>query len=889
MIGNTIGQYEILEKLGEGGMGVVYKARDSRLDRFVALKFLPQHLNASEADKARFIQEAKSASALNHPNVCTIHDIQKHESQLFLVMEFVDGQTLREKTQSSIVNLKSAIDIGMQIADGLAAAHEKGIVHRDIKPENIMVRKDGIVQIMDFGLAKLRGTSRLTREGSTVGTAGYMSPEQVQGQDADHRSDIFSFGVVLYELLTGQLPFKGVHDTALAYEIVHVDAAPMASIKPDIDPNLDAIVLECLEKDPRERTQSIAQIALDLKRCRRESSRARASRIVASVPPAKPPEGDYSIVGKSRSVRQLLWPALTLMFALLAGILFWSPWRDTASPATPVMRFPITLPLTAPLVGGASTVAIAPDGKYFAYLALSSGNPKLFLRPIDRFAAEPMAGTDGASDPFFSPDGQWIAFFANGKLKKVSIFGGSPQTVCNIPGFMRGGWWSTDGFIWYGNINSSVYRVPSSGGAPQEVTIMDSAQGEISHRFPQPLPDGRTVIFTVKYNNIASFDDAVIAAEDIVTHKRRLIIRGGSYARYVPTGHIMYARGSSIYAVPFDPVSIETTGPPLPVEEGGMLNPLSGDANYSVSNTGTLVYAPLGSFSGLDASIIWIDRAGRTSPLLDSSQAYANCSLSPDGRRLAITIRAANDDIWVYQLDRGTMSRITFGGGNSDYPVWTPDGKRIVYVSERGRSVRLFTKPWDGSGVGEELGEGLDLDIISWESTSPDGKILAFCQQGDIWTMTTGDDRKSRKFIATPATEINPSFSPDGRWLAYISNESGQNEVYVVPFPRGEAKYQISTHGASYSRWQPDGKTLLYLSGRHVMEVDVRLAPGFDFSPPRKVVELPESWSGSWDVSADGKKFVVGIVESGDVQAAQVNVVLGWFDVLTRKMTSGTR
>ena len=886
MTGQTILHYQILEKLGEGGMGVVYKARDTKLDRDVALKFLPSQLSASEADKARFVQEAKAAAALNHPNVCSVIDISEHEGQTFIVMEFVDGQTLREKQGN--VSFKQAIDIGIQIADGLAAAHDKGITHRDIKPENIMVRKDGIAQIMDFGLAKLRGTrvTRLTREGSTLGTAGYMSPEQVQGQDVDHRSDIFSLGVVLYELFTGQLPFKGVHETALLYEIVNVDPIPLSAAKPDIDPTLDGIVLECLAKEPAERYQSVAEVAKELRRFKRESTRQRATRTMTTRQFQQ--SGTVSAVHVAeprRSWKTFFWPGLTAMLAVIIAVLAWSPWRTQNVPKLPVMRFPINLPVTAPLVGGASTLAISPDGKYIVYLALSSGVPKLFLRPVDQFAAQPMQGTDGASDPFFSPDGQWVAFFANGKLKKISIYGGAPQDVCTIPGFMRGGWWSDDNFIWFGHLNSVIYRVSSAGGTPAEVTFLDTVHGEISHRFPQILPDGNTVIFTVKTNNITSFDDAIIAAEDIRTHERKILVRGGSYARYAPTGHIMYARGSAIYAIPFDVRNVAVTGPPLPVEEGGMLNPVSGDANFSVSNDGMLVYVPLGSSSGLDATILWLDRQGKMQTLLDSTGAYGDGSLSPDGQRLAMTIRAANDDIWVYQLTRGTLTRITFGGGNSDFPFWTPDGKRVIYASERGRFLKLFWKPWDGSGKEEAISDDMNLDgLFSFESISSDGKMIAYGQNGDVWIIPTEGERKPQLFLKSPSTEYGPSFSPDGRWLSYFSNESGRYELYVVPFPRRDGKYQISTNGASaYSRWLPDKKTLLYLEGRTVMEVKVILAPSFDFSPPRKVIELPQSWNGFWDVSSDGRKFVVGTSKSRATNAGQVNIVVGWFEVLKNK------
>jgi Tol biopolymer transport system component/predicted Ser/Thr protein kinase len=887
MTGQTISHYQILEKLGEGGMGVVYKARDTTLDRSVALKFLPAQLAPSEQDKARFIQEARAAAALSHPNICTVYAIEEFDGKLFIAMDFVEGQTLKERPP---ISQRQAIEIGIQIADGLAAAHEKGIIHRDIKPENIMVRKDGIVQIMDFGLAKLRsvaGASRLTKAGSTIGTIGYMSPEQVQGQDVDHRTDIFSLGVLLYELFTGKSPYRGAHETAILYEIVNEDPAPMSTVKSDVPPELDGIVLECIAKEPAERYQSVAEVGKELRRFKRESTRARATRTIATRQFPTPVEGMTAPQTQpARSWMHILWPALTLVLTIAVVLLAWSPWRMASTERATVMRFPINLPISSPLVGGASTVAIAPDGKNFVYLGLSGGLPRLFLRPIDRLTAQAMAGTEGAADPFFSPDGKWIAFFAAGKLKKVSIFGGSPQEVCTVPGFMRGGWWNTDDVIWFGHLNSVVYRVSANGGTPTEATVMDTARGEISHRFPQPLPDGKTIIFTVKFNNITSFDDAVIAAENTVTHERRVLIRGGSYGRYVPTGHILFARGSSIYAAPFDQSSLAVTGSPLPVEEGGMLNPLSGDANYSVADNGTLVYAPLGSFSGLDASLMWMDRQGKVTPLLDTSRAYAEGALSPDGQKLAMTIRAANDDIWVYQLNRGTLTRITFGGGNSALPVWTPDGKRVVYLSERGRTVKLFSKPWDGSGSETMVGQSLDLDPTSFASLSPDNSVVAAGFGEDVWIVPLDSSKQPEKIISSPATEGNPAFSPDGHWLAYISNESGQNEVYVVPFPHHEGKYQISTNGAYWARWLPNGKSLMYLSGWSVMEVDVTLSPTFDFSPPRKVLELPRSWNGFWDVTADGKRFVIAASKTGGVQLSQVNIVVGWFQELTKKFAT---
>ncbi len=433
MIGQTISHYKILEKLGEGGMGVVYKAHDTKLDRDVALKFLPPHLSSSEQDKARFMQEAKAASAINHPNICTIYSIDEHDGQMFIVMEFVDGQTLRQKKESIVY--KQAIDIGIQIADGLAAAHEKGIVHRDIKPENIMIRKDGIAQIMDFGLAKLRASgskiTRLTKEGSTVGTAGYMSPEQVQGQETDHRSDIFSYGVLVYELLAGQLPFKGVHETALAYEIVNVDPAPMSSLKPEIDPNLDSIILECLEKDPRERTQSAAQVSLDLKRYRRESSKQKMSRITAARPvltpySIRPVESSYQELGgsvqQSNGSSKLIWFMTALFFIgmVVFALLYFRRPSFEAQSVWSYLLPPEKLTFAAQSASaGEGQMALSPDGRMLAFLgADSSGKTHLMVRPLDALSAKELPATEGAYYPFWSPDNRYVGFFQSGEVEE---------------------------------------------------------------------------------------------------------------------------------------------------------------------------------------------------------------------------------------------------------------------------------------------------------------------------------------------------------------------------------------------------------------------------------------------------------------------------------------
>jgi eukaryotic-like serine/threonine-protein kinase len=891
MIGTVISHYRIVEELGRGGMGVVYKAHDTNLDRDVALKFLPPHLSASEQDKARFIQEAKAASALNHPNVCTIHDIQEHDGQMFIVMEFVDGQTLRDKRGT--ISFKQAIDIGIQIADGLAAAHEKGIVHRDIKPENIMIRKDGIAQIMDFGLAKLRASgssiTRLTKEGSTVGTAGYMSPEQVQGHDTDHRSDIFSYGVLLYELLTGKLPFKGVHETALAYEIVNVDPAPLSSITPEIDPNLDSIVLECLEKDPRERTQSIAQVSLDLKRHRRESSRQLASRVTAIRPGVKVAQSFGGIEPSERLRKPLFWYTLSGLLSLAVLFLIFNPWRQDPATSQPALRFLVDLPDNAPLYGGAggSGLAISPDGRYIVYLAQTKNTFQLYLHRVDQMSSTPIPGTENAVDPVFSPDGQWVVFTAaQQKLVKVPILGGAPEVLCPAQGETRGICWTADNTILFGQVSSCIFRVSANGGTVEGVTRLDSAAGEISHRFPQLLPDGKTIIFTIKQNNITTFDEAVIVAQRIGSRERKILVRGGSFARYVPTGHLIYGRGKTIFAVPFDAERLEVKGPPVPVEEGILVNFASGGAYIDLSKNGIFVFAPLGTLSPYEnLALSWMDRHGMTSPLFDTLRGYDRAGLSPDGQKIATDIGAANDDIWVYQIARGVLTRLTFGGGNNNFPVWSPDGKYVAYNSEKGNAPNIFRKPWDGSGAEERLTSSSTAQIPV--SFTPDGKMLSFNQNGDIWILpldSTGgrSDRDAWSFIQSPAEESGGRFSPDGRWMAYTSNESGKNEVCVVAFPKREGKWQISNGGGIDPMWSRNGKELFYFNGSSLMVVNVLATNTFDSSVPRKVCEIPTNVS-LWDISPDGQRFLAVDTRTQQMTLPRFEVVTEWFEAVKAK------
>ncbi len=882
MIGKTISHYQILEKLGEGGMGVVYKARDTKLDRDVALKFLPPRQAASEQDRARFVQEAKAAAALSHPNVCPIHDIRDHDDQMFIVMEFVEGQTLREKIGS--VNLKQAVDIAIQVADGLAAAHEKGIVHRDIKPENIMIRRDGVAQIMDFGLAKLRASgsaiSRLTKEGSTVGTAGYMSPEQVRGDDADHRSDIFSYGVLLYELFTGQLPFKGAHEMALAYEIVNVDPPPPSVVKSGLDPGMDAIILECLEKDPGERTQSIKQISVDLKRYKRGSSRQRASRITSTAPAAA---GRVRSSGVSRP--GVPWAGISgYVLAAIMGIalflVLWGPLSRQSGDSVPVVRAKFDLPMGARVVwNGYMVLSLSPDGRSLVY---QTGDGRLILHHMDETTSRPIPGVTG-SVPAFSPDGQSIVFNDGRNISRVSLAGTGLEAICPVLTVTPGLFWAPDNTILFGSYIGPVMRVSASGGTPVPVSRVDTAAGEISHRVPQLLPDGKTVIFTVKTRDLASFDDAVIVAERIDNGERKVLVRGGMYGRYVPSGHLVYVRGKSILAVKFDPDRLEVEGSPVPVEEGGVLSN-TGGACFGVSDNGILVYSPVSAFSHAEvATLGWMDRNGGLSSLYDTLTNFNEMALSPDETRVAARIAAANDDIWIYNIPRGVLTRLTFGWGNNGSPVWSPDGKYLVYSAEKGGTPNIYRQPWDGNGTEERLTtSSIPQNPVS---ISPDGKILTFNENGDIWILPlhpsgVGKQEEPSPFIQTPAEEYGGTFSADGRWITYVSDESGKPEVYVISFPDRKRKIQVSNTGGDWSTFSRNGKSLFYGRGQKVMGVDVSSATStLELSVPRKVLDVPSNMAVA-DVNADGGKFLVVINHTRQELAAQLNVVSGWFEVL---------
>ena len=868
MIGSTVSHYEILEKLGEGGMGVVYKAQDTKLSRTVALKFLPEQVSVGSAELDRFIQEAKAAAALNHPNICTIYGIEEADARNFIVMELVDGQMLRDKISS--LSMKQALDFGIQIAEGLAAAHAEGIVHRDIKPENIMVRKDGRVQIMDFGLAKLRGASRLTKERSTVGTAGYMSPEQVQGQDTDHRSDIFSLGVLLYEMLTGQPPFKGTHETAIAYEIVNVDSPPMSSIRPDIPPQLDAVVLECLEKDPGERKQSASQVAVDLKRYKRESSRERTSRITAKQPVVRqdsaagdrtPAAGAHQKVTGAPGLKTIALRSGMTVVLLFVGLAVGYLLRRDPSVGQP-LRVTLDEPDGLRFDGsrGGYTV-ISPDGKNLAFVGIdSSAQSSIYLRALASSAVTKLQGTDGAIYPFWAPDGASLGFFASGKLKRVDISGNPPLTLAEAPAG-RGGAWSYKGMIVFSPDvkDGNLYIVSASGGNVRRLTDLDTT-GSVAPRFPFFLPDGDHFLFvTLKTDGPPSPDrtDFLSYVGDVDGTVHLLPLKGALNMFYA-SGHLIYVRQTTLIAQSFDPDSFELTGSPVPLETHVNVWPQRAKGDFSVSQNGLLVVGY--QVQEQRGEFLWFDKDGRQT-VITAGDIDLSAMISPDGTKFAYDQTVdGNTDIWVYDLVRDVNTRFTFGPEHDHLPVWSPDGKSLYYSHDRSGRFEIFRKPSDGMGQ-EQLFAPDSLWTSYPSSMSPDGRYLLVTIPTEttsiIGYVQLAEGHKREVLIQSGHRDMIGKFSPDGRWFAYQSNESGRNEVYLRPFLMEGGKMQVSAGGGQSPLWSHSGE-IFFVSDAELSVVRADLSGSVPRLSPQKRVFSFRSQAGVTilDVTRDGKKFL---------------------------------
>jgi eukaryotic-like serine/threonine-protein kinase len=873
-------------------MGEVYLAEDTRLDRKVAIKLLPPDFANDQDRIRRFELEARTTSALNHPNILTVYDIGTAPKEFggapYIVSELLEGQELRAQLNQGALPLRHSLEYAQQIAAGLAAAHEKGIVHRDLKPENLFVTKDGRVKILDFGLAKLKPLQdgpaashiatqdHFTNPGIVMGTVAYMSPQQVRGEVIDHRSDIFSFGVILYEMLTGKRAFARETMAETMTAILKEEPQELTEVNVKAPLDIARVVKNCLSKNPEQRFQSAHDLKLQLQWIAEGGS----SQTSVTVP-VKPQD-------KTRD--RAIWTAAGFTLAAIAAVLlFWwlrERFTTLVSTAKPIKRMTIVLPDTEPLalakfgpIGiGRTAIALSPDGSLLVYAAVSNGNSQLYLRSLDRFDAKPIPGTEGAYGPFFSPDGRSLAFFSENQLKRVSLQGGEPVTICEARIPHGGSWGPDDTIVFADSEGTKLSRVSSSGG---NKNVLLSKWQDRSF-YPEFLPGGKAVMFSVKtpYNP----DYGEIAVLSLETGERHVVIKGGTNARYATSGHIVFARAGAILAAPFDLTRMEVTGPAVTLIEGIRIEEW-GAAQFALSQEGTLVYVKGGPAWIGKLSIV--DRQGNSKQLDVPAQAYGPISLSPDGQRVAVTITGATSDVWVYELNRGTLNRLTVEGSNYR-PIWTPDGKRIIYFHNSGSNV--FQMVWqlaDGSDTPEALITN-NSTYSTPGSCSPDGRFLVFQESNpdtgfDLRLLPLNGDRKPTLWLKTKFNEWGPAFSRDGKWIAYVSDESGQYEIYVRSFA-GAGKQQISNGGGEEPNWSRDGRTLFYRNKLSWMSVAVQTEPEFRAEAPKILFEGPflNVPGVSYDVMPDGQHFLMIEENQKQPPTTQFNVVLNWLEELKK-------
>ena len=891
MIGEIILHYKIIEKLGEGGMGEVYKAQDTKLDRFVALKFLPSQLIASEDDKARFIQEAKAASSMNHPNVCTIHSIEEYDKQLFIVMEYVEGKTLKDKRDS--LSEKQKLEISVQVAEGLAAAHEKGIVHRDIKPENIMIRKDGIAQIMDFGLAKLykdSNVSRLTKAGSTVGTMGYMSPEQVQGLDVDHRTDIFSLGVVLYELFAGESPFKGMHETAVMYEIVNVDASPISTVKEGFDPELDEIILECLEKDKDERCQSAKELAKDLRKVKKSTGH-RKSRVysvntktfqtqIESRPVSKS-SGSITIdFGSIYSSKYLSWALAGL---LLLAVLYFALFNKQKQQSVITSATSINAPGNVNILGDNSQ--ISHNGKYVAFAAIdSTGKWILWLRPVNSTVArevKKLSGgrVNGSLYPFWSFDDKYVFYFYGSKLKKLNIESGTEIDICDAL-IGRGGTMNKNGDIVFApNATGGLYLVSANGGNPREIVKADSVNSEESLRFPYFLPDGVHFLYTIQARFSGSTVDDEVMVGSINSDTKDTVIQVSSNAQYA-NGYLFFVRQSILMCQAFDPDNFELSGDIYTISPNINFFNAYVYAAYSVSDVGNLIFQ---SQSENSIKTVLVDEKGNKKEELLIKNIQNVALFSPDGTKIvydALSADNKNFDVWIYDIKRQITTRFTFSPNIEQRPIWSNDGKYITYLSNRGKVWNLFIKKADGTGSDSLVYQSDQaLRPTDWSSN---GRYISFTQTNpktyaDIGIIDLKNNNASHYFLQTEFNEFIGLFSNNMKWIMYGSNESGKSQVYVQPFEGNGGRRQVSNNGGYPGKWIDNDKAIIYVWQNEVLKVNVDAsAQNFDVGKPEVLFNMTDkNIIYLFDVSKDGKTFLGG-VSNGNAVTPPLTYIQNW-------------
>lgn len=889
--GTRLGPYEVDSAVGAGGMGEVYKARDTRLDRSVAVKVLPSEFASNAQFKLRFEREAKTISSLNHPNICHLYDVGEapvgDETISYLVMELLDGETLAERLARGPLPLEQTLRVATEVAGALDNAHRRGVVHRDLKPANVMLTRSG-AKLLDFGLAKPGGAlavsapsrvsiddathqKALTQEGTILGTFQYMAPEQLEGAEADARTDIFAFGAMLYEMVTGRRAFEGKTRTSLIAAIVDREPPPISSLQPLTPPALERIIKVCLAKDPDERWQTAHDLLLQLRWVEEAGSEA----------------GIAAPVAARRKKRERLAWLLHLITAALAVaatagflILRREPPRVIQSSLTPPPKAQFDF------ISGA--MALSPDGSRVAFVARpEGGQPSLWVRPLSGIAAQPLANTDGATHPFWSPDGESIGFFADGKLKTINAIGGPAQSLCDVSDG-RGGSWSSKGVIAFTtDITSPLFVVPEAGGVVKRLTKLNAQKSERSHRFPYFLPDGEHLLVMVNHTSGRAGDHDIIRLISLDGSVSEDLTKASGNAKYA-ADTLFYVREQTLVAQPFDPGSFVLGKGFRPVAESVQTTGKY-EAVFSVSETGLLAYAS--GAAGVRSELTWFDETGKRSGTVGPPASYSMPEVSPDGRRVAVEIfdSARGSDIWILDTVRGTSSRLTFEDQNEFSPVWSPDGQRILYTSNASGGEKLLIKRSSGTGTVEILySSGGQVVAFDWSS---DGRLIAFQEldparrsDWDIFLYSVAE-RKVIPFLQTPFSELGPHFSPDGRWVAYTSLESGGPHVYVQGTTGDGGKWQISTEGGNKSIFSPDGQRLYYMNGTKLMVVDVSpVGDEFQASVPRVHIDAQISTrpGAQYTIAPDGKRILANIVPRA-VADQPVTLVQNWPVLLKRE------
>ena len=876
--GTTLGPYEVTAKIGEGGMGVVYRARDTKLDRDVALKVLPQAFTDNPDRLARFEREAKVLASLNHPNIGHIYGLEESGDTRALVLELVEGPTLADRVAQGPIPIEEALPIAKQIAEALEAAHEAGVIHRDLKPANVKVREDGTVKVLDFGLAKAfqpdsQGRDRSqsptvtatvggTREGVILGTAAYMSPEQARGRTLDRRTDVWSFACVVYEMLSGRQAF-GADTTSDALAAVLGREPDWRALPSSTPLRIVELIRRCLRKEHARRLRDLGDAAIEIEEARGGTTAAETDQQLA--PSSKP----------------WLSAGLMAVTGLAVGVALWAVVGVSPAPPPAVSRLVVTLAPDQEIVltGGAYPLAVSPGGERLAYVASSGGQRRLLLRELDELAARVIPGTEGAEYPFFSPDGQWIGFFAEATLHKVAVAGGRPLEITEaLP--RRGASWGPDGHIYFSG-RPGLYRVPADGGVAEPVTSDDPTVDQQVHVWPHVLPDGRGLVSTVRTRDGFSDEAYSLAVLSFATGEWR-VLRQGNQGQFVDGGYLAYhASNGEIHVAPFDLDRQQLTGPPASVLAGAYRARSSGAAYFAVSRTGTLVYVP----GGFDRALVRVDRTGRDTPLTAETRGFRFPKISPDGRLVAVTIDPRPSEVWVLDVARA-LTKVADQGHNL-MPQWTPDGRQFVFSSSRSGNHDLYLRSFDGTGDAQLLLERPSSQYAS--SWSPDGQVLTFHEQvpttgWDIWALQRGGE--PFPVLMTSADEYGGAVSPDGNWLAYQSSETGFLEVYVQSFPGADVRQRISIDGGVDPVWSRDGTELFFSNDGQLLAVPIETETSLDVGTPRILFPWPHDLSQRFDVFPDSQSFVM-IKTDPESTPTRFNVVLNWDQELLERVPTG--